>query len=200
MVNTIHEYQWIKLPLSSAELEAVTGLTPRMQKDWRSRGLLAKAGSRTEIYSPREVAALLFLQALRPYVPLPLETLLKHAHRVAPQVLWFMFVDFPAWQFVGSPAERLKFEALMRDRDDDLVEDCKSIIGMPRRWQAHNYSVWLEGDWQETSSLHDFLDENEHHHPFLLIIDHFALGRRFAETLPRPLYEVRLKTKRGRGR
>lgn len=192
------KYDWQPVSLTAADLEAITGLGRRMQIDWRSRGLLPKQGSRTERYTAKEVTEVLLLQRLRPKFPHDLDVLLGHVRRIAPIVLWYVLFEYKAWHFIGSPKDRVEFEKEMADKDNELYDQCREIIGVPKSWPMEEYYVWDGEDWHLTSNLHaEFLQRRSE---LQLAVNHFAIGDRLAEKLPGPLYEVRLKSSSSHGR
>jgi hypothetical protein len=188
-------YDWVPIPLSTTEVERITQVDRKTLIRWRNRGLLAKSGPRTELYTPQQAVEILALQEMRAILPaFPLEQFVGHATTIAPNVLWHALHISKPWQFVGTPVQKLTFEDAMRAEDNELLELCREILKIPQDKELHTFSAWDGAEWKSVSSV----DTNSKRRPPCLLIDIFWLGETFVSRLEGPLYEVRLKSSQRR--
>jgi len=87
---------------SSAECEAISGVSQELQRNWRRRGYLGlKAGGRAE-YTPHDLAALRVMKLLSELMVGPALSA-RAAATAAPHIVWHALVNSPtAWQISGD--------------------------------------------------------------------------------------------------
>jgi hypothetical protein len=186
-----------ELPLSSRELEAVTGLSSSVRQDWIRRRVIPPRGKAADRYSPREAAEIFFLQSVREGNSVALTLSVQQAKKAAPSILWFLLENSVSVRFNGSVKEQKRFFESVHGPKSTFSQDCKDLIGVPKRWIAHTYSVWRGSGWEEFSDPSLFLNQSLDRKPVpsLVVIDHYSIAILMAERLKRPIYAISPKVK-----
>jgi hypothetical protein len=191
-------YRFMPIPFSPSEVEAITGLTTTLQRDWRRRGLLEK---RREIgqfgFNPEEVASIVVLQALRTLTDAKVETAAKHADRVALSVLRFALTDKRTWDFDGSPEEEARFNEEISRRDMFGQDYLNEMLELPQHdfgW----FSVWHGGEWRVTDDVGGTFDMASDKEVGGIVLNHGVLGRQIADKITHPMFHAKLKSSKAR--
>jgi len=184
-------YFYEPLPFSAAEVEAITGLDPAMQRDWRRKKLVQRRKWSGLGTLPQELAEMVIVQALRDEFGLHLDAASEHAQAIAPYVLWFALTNYPAFDFDGPREERTEFRRYIEEKDKEGLAYLGEMVGAPSD-SLLPFSVFREGKFVATGKLDEYFNIDAS--PDLvggIVLRHDVLGRRLFEKIKRPIYIAR---------
>lgn len=179
------------LELTPAELEEVTGLTPEMQRVWRSRGHLEKLTGTQARYTVRDAAQILIGYELSRWGLSPGRSM-EIALKFASQVIQFALLNADGTcEVQGEKKDVEKFEKIFTNlRDSSLVD---YLSGNEGNELVRCLVSWDHSEPEGSDQLPEL--EVVNGSISIQVLDIVQAGIRLAERVGRPLVKIEIGRK-----
>lgn len=164
---------------SPLEVEAMTGVSPVLQRTWKQRGFLVQNKTARASLSVREVAQIATLQIASQGVPVELAYVREAAAAAVPSILWFASSDKEAWEIQGSTEQKAAFRRGLASANKSGLMGLDKALGVTAQ-NMGRYVVLHSNEYDFVNELEAVFEAEDT--PVSLILDLFAIANRLVRS------------------
>jgi hypothetical protein len=168
---------------STLEVEAMTGVSPVLQRTWKQRGFLSRRKTARASFSAPEVVEIMALQIASQSVPVEMKFVQEAVAAAVPAVLWFALTYDKAWDVEGTPEQKAVFRRALASDNKGGLPLLDKVLDL-RGEHVGRYVLLRPDCWEFVNKLDGaFEDENS---PVGIVLDLFAVAKKLVNSPKRP--------------
>jgi hypothetical protein len=176
--------RFIDAVFTPMEVEAMTGVTPLLQRTWKRRGFLGQRKRVRASLTAHEVAQIMALQVASQTLPFELKTVQEAVSDAVPSILWYALAQGAGvWDIEGTPAQKAALKKAIEIEDMRGLQYLDKMVGI-KSDQFGRYMVRHKGGWTFVQDLNAAFEESDP--TVALVLNLSAIGIMLANAPKRP--------------
>jgi hypothetical protein len=162
-----------------SEVEAITGVSPLLQRTWRRRGFLGEQLRGPGTCTAHELAQVMGLQIAAQNLNVDLKFVHEGVRQAAPAILFYALGYAQAWDIQGTPEEVAAFEEHIKREVMYGLQYLHKMVDL-RKEHWGRYFVRRKDSWSFELNLDAFFDGEDT--TSAIVLDLMAIGKALAES------------------